>query len=195
LTMSKRRPESGIVVIWVLLALALSACTRQSQPTQAEPVRVSGVDVDAAEPAMGAAPDGSVYLGGLRHSHVVHVVNPEVAKALLGLGTKVQIHFSFGGCRECESGISGAFGCALVQNRHRPYEIRSLRAANEVARNYSSSFAARRLRLTLFHRTDLNIHKLPFVVFAALIADLYRAVTVLTSGGADDNRRGVQKTR
>ena len=38
--MSKRRPESGIVVIWVFLALALSACTRQGQPTQAEPVRM-----------------------------------------------------------------------------------------------------------------------------------------------------------
>ena len=65
--MSKRRPESGIVVIWVLLALALSTCTRQGQPTQAEPVRVSGVGVDAAGPAMGAAPDGSVYLAWVEH--------------------------------------------------------------------------------------------------------------------------------
>jgi hypothetical protein len=68
--MSKRRPESGIVVIWVLLALVLSACTRQSQPTQAEPVRVPGADIDAAEPAMGAAPMGQSILRGLRHSHV-----------------------------------------------------------------------------------------------------------------------------
>ena len=65
--MSKRRPESGIVVIWVLLALALSACTRQSQPTQAEPVRVSGVGVDAAEPAVAAASDGSFYLAWVEH--------------------------------------------------------------------------------------------------------------------------------
>ncbi len=65
--MSKRRPESGIVVIWVLFALAFSACTRHGQPSQAEPVRVSGVDVDAAEPAMGAAPDGFVYLAWVEH--------------------------------------------------------------------------------------------------------------------------------
>ncbi len=66
--MGKRRPESGIVVIWVLLALALSACTRQGQPTQAEPVRVSGVDVDAAEPAIAASSDGSVYLSWVEHN-------------------------------------------------------------------------------------------------------------------------------
>lgn len=65
--MSKRRPESGIVVIWVFLALALSACTRQGQPTQAEPVRVSKVGVDAAEPAVAAASDGSVYLAWVEH--------------------------------------------------------------------------------------------------------------------------------
>ncbi len=65
--MSKRRPESGIVVILVFLALALSACTRHGQPTQSEPVRVSGIDVDAAEPAISAAPDGSVYLAWVEH--------------------------------------------------------------------------------------------------------------------------------
>jgi hypothetical protein len=65
--MSKRRPESGIVVIWVFLALALSACTHKGQPTQAEPVRVSGVGVDAAEPAVATASDGSVYLAWVEH--------------------------------------------------------------------------------------------------------------------------------
>ena len=61
--MSKRRSESGIVVIWVFLALALSACTLQGQTTQAEPVRVSGV----GSMPVAAASDGSIYLAWVEH--------------------------------------------------------------------------------------------------------------------------------
>ena len=65
--MSKERSESGIVILSVLLALAVSSCTRQVQPGQLEAVRVSGIDVDAAEPAIETGSDGTIYVVWVEH--------------------------------------------------------------------------------------------------------------------------------
>ena len=54
-------------MLCVLLAFAVSGCTRQGQSGQPEAVRVSGVDVDAAEPAIATASDGTVYVAWVEH--------------------------------------------------------------------------------------------------------------------------------
>lgn len=65
--MSKERSKSGIVILCVLLVLAVSSCRRQVQPGQLEAVRVSGIDVDAAEPAIAARSDGTINVVWVEH--------------------------------------------------------------------------------------------------------------------------------
>jgi hypothetical protein len=68
LKMSKTR--LGIVNLCVLLAVAVSGCQRQAQtaqPGQPENLRVSGIDVDAAEPAIAAGSAGTIYVVWVEH--------------------------------------------------------------------------------------------------------------------------------
>lgn len=51
----------------MLLVLAVSSCRRQVQPGQLEAVRVSGIDVDAAEPAIAARSDGTINVVWVEH--------------------------------------------------------------------------------------------------------------------------------
>lgn len=68
--------RNQIVLLCLLVALWSSGCTnqarqssraRQSSQARHEVIRVSGADKDAAEPAMAAAPDGSIYLAWVDH--------------------------------------------------------------------------------------------------------------------------------
>lgn len=80
--MSKRRPESGIVVISALLELVdPDAC--ESAKARNTPVRVSGVGVDAAEPAVAAASDGSVYLAWVKRSPYFQAIVAFVERAAI----------------------------------------------------------------------------------------------------------------
>jgi hypothetical protein len=68
--MSNKSSEAGLVVLCVLLALAASGCSRRVQTRQTgqpEAIRVSGIEVDAAEPAIASAADGTVYVVWVGH--------------------------------------------------------------------------------------------------------------------------------
>ncbi len=59
--------RNQIVLFCMLVALLSSGCTNQARQSRNLVIRVSGADKDAAEPAMAAASDGSVYLAWVDH--------------------------------------------------------------------------------------------------------------------------------
>lgn len=61
--------RSWISIIIALLALAVSACKSAPKPVAGlgTPTRLSPGDVEGAEPAMAAAPDGGVYVAWVNH--------------------------------------------------------------------------------------------------------------------------------
>lgn len=65
--MRKKRLESGLVLLCLLLAFAFSGCTHQGQSSRSEAVRVSRIDVDAAEPAIATGSDGTIHVVWVEH--------------------------------------------------------------------------------------------------------------------------------
>jgi hypothetical protein len=61
------RATFGIVILCVLMGLVFSGCARQGKAGQSETVRVSAVDVDAAEPAIATGSDGTAYVVWVEH--------------------------------------------------------------------------------------------------------------------------------
>jgi hypothetical protein len=61
--------EKCPIILGLLIVLSSMACTRQGQghAGTSKPFRVSGVDVDAAEPAIAGGPDGTTYVAWVEH--------------------------------------------------------------------------------------------------------------------------------